>query len=214
MHIDYRENTAENTQQQYKRVKFIINHFNNRFYEEYILALQERHQYDVRKFNNESKLCVNDVVLIQEENRPRVKWRKGKISKLPNSKDGLVRGVELVVNKGMSNKAITIGRPVQHLIRLEMSFDCKNEVSIELNESQEGPAEELDHCNDTDRTFEKRKSRRTAAINAVLMRRLDEENQKEKKKILILHQKRKCLPLIFNTLSKWGSVKDICELIR
>ena len=39
------------------RAKFIINHFNNRFYEEYILALRERHQYDVRKFNNESKLC-------------------------------------------------------------------------------------------------------------------------------------------------------------
>ena len=134
MHIDYREHTAENTQQQYKRVKFIINNFNNHFYEEYILALQERHQYDVRKFNNESKLCVNDVVLIQEENRPRVKWRKGKISKLSNSKDGLVRVVELVVNKGMSNKTITIRRPLQHLIPLEMSRDYKNEVFIELNE--------------------------------------------------------------------------------
>ena len=176
MHIDYREHTAENTQQQYKRVKFIINHFNNHFYEEYILALQERHQYDVRKFNNESKLCVNDVVLIQEENRPRVKWRKGKISKLLNSKDGLVRGVELVVNKGMSNKTITIRRPVQHLIPLEMSRDCKNEVFIELNESQEEPAEELDHCNDTNRNFEKRRSRRTAAVNAGLMRRLNGEN--------------------------------------
>ena len=33
MHIDYREHTAENTQQQHKRVKFIINHFNNRFSE-------------------------------------------------------------------------------------------------------------------------------------------------------------------------------------
>ena len=30
-----------NAQQQYKRVKFIINHFSNRFYEEYILALRE-----------------------------------------------------------------------------------------------------------------------------------------------------------------------------
>ena len=138
------------------RAKFIINHFNNRFYEEYILALRERHQYDVRKFNNESKLCVNDVVLIQEENRPRVKWRKGKISKLPNSKDGLVRGVELVVNKGMSNKTINIRRPVQHLTPLEMSRDCKNEVSIELNKSQEEPVEELAHCNDTDWDFEKR----------------------------------------------------------
>ena len=119
---------------------------------------------------------MNDVVLIQEENRPRVKWRKGKISKLINSKDGLVRGVELVVNKGMSNKTITIRRPVQHLIPLEMSRDCKNEISIELNESQEEPAEELDHCNDTDRDFEKRRSRRTAAINTELIRRLNEEN--------------------------------------
>ena len=74
MRIGYREHTDENTQQQYKRVKFIINHFNNRFYEGYILALRERHQYDVPKFNNESKLCVDDVVLIKEENRPRVKW--------------------------------------------------------------------------------------------------------------------------------------------
>ena len=61
MHIDYRKPTAEDTQQQYKKVKFIINHFNNRFYEEYIIAyiyyiIRERHQYDVRKFNNESKL--------------------------------------------------------------------------------------------------------------------------------------------------------------
>ena len=118
----------------------------------------------------------DDVVLIQQENRPRVKWRKGKISKLHNSKDGLVRGAELVVNKGMSNKTITIRRPVQHLIPLEMSRDCKNEVFIELNESQEEPAEELDHCNDTNRNFEKRRSRRTAAVNAGLMRRLNGEN--------------------------------------
>ena len=117
---------------------------------------------------------MNDVVLIQEENQPRVKWRKGKISKLINSKDSLVRGVELVVNKGMSIKANTIRKPVQHLIPLEMSRDCKNEVFIERNESQEEPAEELDHCNDSDRDFEKGRSRRTAAITADLMKRLNE----------------------------------------
>ena len=64
---------------------------------------------------------MNDVVLIQEENRPRIKWRKGKISKLINSKDGLVQGAELVLNKGLSNETITIKRPVKHLIPLEMS---------------------------------------------------------------------------------------------
>ena len=143
-----------------------------------------------------------------------MKWRKGKISKLINSKDGLVRGVELVVNKGMSNKTITIRRPVQHLIPLEMSRDCNNEVSIELNESQVETAEELDHGNDMDRDFEKRRSQRTAAINADLMRRLNEDNLKIKREILILYQKREFLHLVFNTLSKWESVKDICELIR
>ena len=59
---------------------------------------------------------------------------------------------------------------------MEMSRDCKNEVSIELNESQEVPAEELDHGNDTARDFGKRRSRRTAAINAELMRRLKEDS--------------------------------------
>ena len=57
-----------------------------------------------------------------------------------------------------------------------MGRDCKNEVSIELSKSQEEPVEELDHCNDTDKNFEKRKSCTTVAINPDLMRRLNEEN--------------------------------------
>ena len=72
------ENTLLKTHNSSTRAKFIINHFNNRFYEEYILALRERHQYDVRKFNNESKSCVNDVVLIQEENRQGINGEKVK----------------------------------------------------------------------------------------------------------------------------------------
>ena len=44
-----------------------------------------------------------------------------------------------MVNKGMSNKTIIIRRPVQQLIPLEVSRD---------------PAEELNHCKDTDRDFE------------------------------------------------------------
>ena len=65
-----------------------------------------------------------------------------------------------MVNKGMSNKTITTRRPVQQLIPLEMSRD---------------PAEELNHCKDTDRDFEKRRSLRTAANNVDLMRRLNGE---------------------------------------
>ena len=45
-----------------------------------------------------------------------------------------------------------------------------------LNESQEEPAKELDYRNDTDRKSGKRRYRRTAAINADLLRRLNEDN--------------------------------------
>ena len=54
-----------------------------------------------------------------------------------------------MVNKGKLNK--TVRRTVQHLIPLEKSRHSKNEVSIELNESQEEPAKELDYRNDTGR---------------------------------------------------------------
>ena len=35
-----------------------------------------------------------------------------------------------MVNKGLSNKTITIRRPMQHLIPLEMSGDCKNKYLL------------------------------------------------------------------------------------
>ena len=50
-----------------------------------------------------------------------------------------------------------------------------------LNESREEPAKELDYRNDTDRKLGKQRYRRTAAINADLLRRLNEDNQKNKR---------------------------------
>lgn len=45
-----------------------------------------------------------------------------------------MQGVEILVNKRMSNKTSAIRRLVQHLVPLEISKGCKNEVPIELNE--------------------------------------------------------------------------------
>ena len=36
----------------------------------------------------------------------------------------------------------------------------------------------------------------------------------KKRETLIRHEKREFRHLIFNTLSQWGSAKDICELIQ
>ena len=54
-----------------------------------------------------------------------------------------------MVNKGKLNK--TVRRTVQHLIPLEKSKDCKNEVPLELNEYQEELRKELDYRNYMDR---------------------------------------------------------------
>ena len=73
---------------------------------ENIFQLTRKASYDLQKINNKSKLCLNDVVLIQEENRPKVKRNKVNISKSINGKDGLVRRVELVVDKEMSDNNV------------------------------------------------------------------------------------------------------------
>ena len=57
----------------YKRLKIILSHFKKRFNDEYIFALRERHQYDVKKSNNHPILKINSIVLINED-KHRIKW--------------------------------------------------------------------------------------------------------------------------------------------
>ena len=54
------ENTLLN---KYKQLKMILSHFRKRFYDKYILALREGHQYKVKKTNNHPILKINDIVL-------------------------------------------------------------------------------------------------------------------------------------------------------
>ena len=45
-------------------VRVSLSHFKKRFYDEYILILRERHQYEVKKANNHPILKINDIVLL------------------------------------------------------------------------------------------------------------------------------------------------------
>ena len=56
---------------------FTLSHFKKSVYDEYILALRVRRQYDVKKTNNHPILKINDTVSLKED-QPRIKWRKGK----------------------------------------------------------------------------------------------------------------------------------------
>ena len=48
----------------------ILSHFKKRFYDEYILPLRERHQYEVKRTNNHPILKINNIVLLKED-KPR-----------------------------------------------------------------------------------------------------------------------------------------------
>ena len=51
---------------------FTLSHFKKKVYDEYILALRARHQYDVKKTKNHPILRINDTVLLKKD-QPRIK---------------------------------------------------------------------------------------------------------------------------------------------
>ena len=64
----------------------VTKHFKQRFINECLTALQERHYYYQNKrkgIKNNTK--IGDVVLIKEEKISRLKWQKGKITRLIKS---------------------------------------------------------------------------------------------------------------------------------
>ena len=109
----------EYLQYRYVKLKQVISHFKKRFYDEYIISLHERHCYDRSKSNNECKLQKDEVVLIKQNNVPRLKWHKGRICSFIHGNDKLIRGAILkTVND--NGKPITLKRPLQYLIPLEI----------------------------------------------------------------------------------------------
>ena len=85
-----------------------------------------------------------------------MKWRKGKIDKLIQGKDGFVRSVELLIYQSKNDKVSTIKRPVQLIIPFELCDSVDNE-----------PAESLTNIID--------RPKRLAAQNADAMRRAIEQ---------------------------------------
>ena len=66
---------------QAKHTELVLQHFFNRFYEEYMLALLERHSLQTKKnSNNQAKLRIGEIVIIKGD-KPRLLWRKGKINR-------------------------------------------------------------------------------------------------------------------------------------
>ena len=83
--------------------------------------LQNRHQQHIR---------LNDIVLIHDENLPRLTWRNGILVVLLKGPDGKIRGAEVRTQNGSILK-----RPITKLLPIEY-FECQMNEDVEENVSE------------------------------------------------------------------------------
>ncbi|XP_043207007.1 uncharacterized protein LOC122373228 [Amphibalanus amphitrite] len=71
--------------------------------------------HSVRKFKSRGRLQIGSVVLIREDNVPRLSWLMGVVQRLHPSSDGVVRSADVRTTRGVRT------RPVQRLHDLEVA---------------------------------------------------------------------------------------------
>ena len=157
-HFTITKNMTDNDARNYcEKVQTLVLHFKKRFHQEYLAKLQERQLRKNQKFNNSCRVKVRDVVLIKDVKKPRMTWGKGRVEKLIEDKDRLVRVAKIKVYQSTNDKITTILRPLQLIVPLELCEFDSNELDIEPA-NQERNAPQL---------------RRMAAVNADLIRQLN-----------------------------------------
>lgn len=73
------------------------------------------------------KIKVGSVVLIKDDNSPKLRWPLGIVTKTMTSKDNVVRSLEIRVQRGL------LVRPIQHVHMLELdSNECKPDASEKM----------------------------------------------------------------------------------
>ena len=96
----------------------LLENFNRQWQKEYLLSLRENYNVKKQKGKPTPVLAQGDVVLVKEEGTARCWWKLAKIVELIYSKDNAVRAARVkVIN---SDRAVTLRRPVAHLIPLEV----------------------------------------------------------------------------------------------
>ena len=142
----------------------IVSHINKRFYNEYILALRERHQCDRQSHHPHlQNVSIGDIVLVKDINLSRLRWKKERITKLVKGNNGLVRVVSLDTVVSTTNKTHCINRPLQHIIPLELKHIQQSSENIKIIDN--------DNSEPAIRSNEPR-PRRVAVVNADILRRL------------------------------------------
>ena len=85
--------TVENIIKRAQNIKNILKYFWKRFQNEYLTKLRERHKNINR--SAKCKIEVGELVLINDENLKRHRWRAAVVEELISSKDGYIRWCKL-----------------------------------------------------------------------------------------------------------------------
>ena len=107
-----------------------LNAFWKRWRMEYLTALRERHNQTNKDVNNNVK--VGQVVLVHDDNLPRIRWKLAVIEELYPGADGVIRSVKIRTSNGITN------RPVVKLYPLEVD-SMQNAISRENSIVTERP---------------------------------------------------------------------------
>ena len=95
-------------------VQFLADQFWQRWRREYLQYLQQRNKWQ----RGRRGLKVGDIVLISDANSPRNEWKRGVVTDVFISQDGLVRSVQLRIGKREDNEASVLTRPIHKLVLL------------------------------------------------------------------------------------------------
>ena len=99
----------------YKFVQKVITAFWNKWNRDFFPSLTVRQKWHTARRN----VQVGDVVLIQDSNQIRGKWKLGRVSQAdPSLRDGFVRNVEIKYKNEGTKTYTTVDRPVQRIIVL------------------------------------------------------------------------------------------------
>ena len=89
--------------------------------------LQERHIHLNKCKNNsvEEIMQIGDIVLIKEDNKPRLSCRKGKIEAFIVGKDNVTRGGKILIYQNKLQKTVTLRLPLQLIVPLEVTNNLR-----------------------------------------------------------------------------------------
>ena len=93
----------------------------------------------VNKFKAKGKIQEGSLVLIQEDNTPRMKWPMGLVKRVFPGRDGLVRSVEIKTSRGL------VVQPIQRLHNLEIGCQdtCGSGIALDVPAEKETQTSEI-----------------------------------------------------------------------